>query len=236
MGMPISTISTIRPKKEEGLDMEEPRRWCKEDGDPEEETWWDSRPVYTESFVALGPGDGTKGATDAQRQQVVAPIHAARKQNETLALNTSSPKVEHSEMRGTPSVVFASRRTITEEELAGVTLDTFADEEDEDDFELDWDEDEYSTMDVAECVSEASTPMPSTPIVPTRTLSLPVAVPSTPRRRQTMPISPSSVTLRSGSFQASPKFSTTPVSPPIARSVTRARGFALPSPRTELVL
>jgi hypothetical protein len=218
--------------------MEEPRRWCKEDGDPEEETWWDSRPVYIESFVAPGPGDGPTGAADAQRQLVVAPILAARKQNETLALNISSPKAEHSELQSAPSVVFASRRTIiTEEELAGVALDTFADEEEEDDFELDWDEDEDSSMDATEGISEASTPiMPSTPVVPTRSLTLPVAVPSTPRRRQTMPISPSSVTLRSGSFQASPKFSTTPVSPPIARSVTRARGFALPSPRTELVL
>ena len=235
MGMPtISTITTITPKIEE-LAMEEPRRWCKTDGDPEQESWWDSRPLYTESFVAAGLDEA---AADAERQRVVAPIDAARNQNKTLTLNSSSPKIEHSESQSAISALFTCRRTITEDELAGVALDTFPEEEDEYDFELDWDEEEEdSTMDVAECASDASTPAPSTPVIPTRILPLPVAVPSTPRRRQTMPISPSPVTLRSGSFQASPsKFSTTPVSPSIVRSATRVRGFAVHSPRAELVL
>lgn len=211
-----------------------PRTWCEADGDPD--TWWNTNQIFIESFTTSVVG-GERGTLESDGR-VEAPM-AGLEQN---------VKIEHKDEIQVDTdffQLFPKRYTISEEELACVALDTL-EVDGEDEFELAWDEESDSDdMDVdvelAAVYSDVSTPAPSTPVAAARILSLPISVPSTPEptRRLTLPTSVSSPSTRQNNFHATPSMGSIPIATPssmTARSVARVRGFAVHSPRTELVL
>ncbi|KAG8833504.1 hypothetical protein FRC18_003492 [Serendipita sp. 400] len=259
MGMPlISTHSTPFSSTAKGLmelSMEEggPKRWQELDGDPEEESWWTGKHIFMESFIdpsACAASSSSPVATTASEAQGIRSPVEVQTRNDESGIREDRPVQSHRMLAETPASTwtasgFPGRYTISEQELAQVSLDTIVNEDSEDDFELAWDEgSEYGADDsTSDASSTISTPTPSTPVV-THTVSLPISMPDTPglARRRTMPVptTPSNAAspMRTGSFQMSSSARTPPPSksPIAARSVNRVRGFALASPRTELVL
>jgi hypothetical protein len=151
------------------------------------------------------------------------------------------------------SALFPGRFTISEEELARVTLDSivmdYDNNQDDDDFELAWDEERdeyYEDMDVDETDgphSDASTPAPSTPVIDPVTessdlIALPTRTSSMHEFSTCMLPAPATsinapIPLRQGSLQ----LPTSSMSPPSAApSVSRVRGFVVHNRRIELVL
>lgn len=213
-----------------------PRTWCETDPDPDTDAWWNTKQIFTESFTTdvVGSERGTFGSDG----RIVAPMAGLEQ----------DLKIEHKDEIQVDTdffQLFPKRYTISEEELAHVALDTI-EVDGEDDFELAWDEEIDSDdmdMDIepAAVHSDVSTPTPSTPVAAARIVSLPISVPSTPEptRRRTLPTSVSSPSIRQNSFHATPSMGPIPIatsSSMTTRSVARVRGFAVHSPRTELVL
>lgn len=216
-----------------------PRTWCETDVDPDSDAWWDTNEIFIESFTTSVAG-GERGTALETNGRVKAPA----------VLVDQDVKLEQEKEIQTDTdffQLFPKKYTISEEELAHVQLDTVQ-VDDEDDFELAWDEEELDgddmdvEVDQAAVHSDVSTPTPSTPVSASQTVSLPIAVPSTPgaTRRLTLPMSISSTPIRQNSFPAgTPSMSPIPIATPSSmttRSVARVRGFAVHSPRTELVL
>jgi len=207
-----------------------PRMWCETDPDPDTDAWWNTKEIFIESF--------TSNVAGGERGTIVAPMAGLEQ----------DIKIEHKDEIQVDtdfSQLLPKRYTISEEELARVVLDTVQ-VDGEDDFELAWDEESDSDdmdLDVepAAVHSDVSTPAPSTPVAATRIAPLPISAPSTPdsTRRRTLPTSVSSTPIRQNSFHATPSMSPIPITTPSSmttRSVARVRGFAVHSPRTELVL
>jgi hypothetical protein len=211
-----------------------PRTWCETDVDPDSDAWWNTKQIFIESFTTTV--EASERGTLRSQGRIEAP----------MASLEPDLKIEHKdEMHVDTDLfpLFPKQYTISEDELARVALDTLQ-VDGEDDFELAWDEESDSgDMDVdmdiepAAVYSDASTPAPSTPVAAARIVSLPVSVPSTPARRGTLPTSTTPV--RQNSFHATPSMGSIPIASPSSmttRSVARVRGFAVHSPRTELVL
>ncbi|KAG8834951.1 hypothetical protein FRC17_006254 [Serendipita sp. 399] len=261
MGMPLFSThstpyaSTARALMELSMEEGELRRWQETDGDPEEESWWTGKHVFAELFIdpsaRIAAGSSLPDATTTSEAPGARSAMEAHNPSEASGAREDQPLQRHPLLVGVPPSTwtasgFPGRYTISEQELAQVSLDTIVKDDDEDDFELAWDESsEYGAEEdsTSEASSTISTPTPSTPVA-THTFSLPITVPITPGpvRRRTVPVpttpTPAASPMRTGSFQMSTSARTPPPSKsPIAtRSVNRVRGFALASPRTELVL
>lgn len=226
-----------------------PRRWCEGDADPDEETWWSGREIFIESFIRttggitanmenVSPRDGNQsrsttgfneGTGSCKLMPQVSPIE------KHAAAEPSRPPIE---------LFFPQRFTISEEQLATSQLDTISSDPEED-FELDWETGSDSDMDfhtnssTPDSQSEVSSSPPARSMLRSMT-SIPIAVPRTPTRSRTLPISgtPMATSACQSGFHMSPPAiaSLTSGSPISARSIPRVRGFAVHSPRTELVL
>jgi len=211
-----------------------PRTWCETDADPESDAWWNTKEIFIESFTSNVVASDRGTLEPAQRLEApMASLEQDVKMEQKDEIQTDTDFFQ----------LFPKRSTISEEELARVVLDTI-EVDDEDDFELAWDEESDIDVDMepAAVHSDVSTPAPATPVAATRVVSLPISVPSTPEptRRRTLPMSLSSTPIRQNSYHAStPSMSPIPIATPSSmttRSVARVRGFAVHSPRTELVL
>lgn len=215
-----------------------PRTWCETDVDPDSDAWWNTKEIFIESFASSVAGGerGTVLETNGRIKAPAALVNEDVKLEQENAIPADADLLQH----------FPKKYTISEDELARVELDAVQ-VDDEDDFELAWDdESDAGEMDVdieepAAVHSDASTPTPSTPVAASQTVSLPISIPSTPEatRRRTLPMSISTTPIRQNSFPAgSLSISPVPIATPSSmttRSV-RVRGFAVHSPRTELVL
>lgn len=229
---PVGSVEMNRHDKDKMV-IETPKTWCEADVDPDDDAWWTTKEIYVESFTT--PAVADRGTT----RQATWRLSAASASNEREKGNDEQKKTR-SEFEF--ENLFPPRYTITEHELDAVLLDTVQDEEEEE-FELAWDEEEDDN-DLEDMIIDAeagqdsaiSTPTPSTPVGAARIVSLPMSVPPTPRRR-TLPTSyPSTpvTPIHQNSYQS---MSPIPASGSITtRSVARVRGFAVHSPRTELVL
>jgi len=267
MGRPLISVSFTTHIGSEDLRLDAvpiadagPRQWCEMDADPDQDAWWTEKDVIIESFVdqpvesANAHVVGTEASTTAQP---AANMMATQQDNiDSGKLMQQDPtQIQNHQHNIDLSALFPGRFTISEEELAQVTLDSIvmdegSNDDDDDDFELAWDEerDEYyeEDMDVDEAdgpQSDASTPAPSTPVMDPLTessdlIALPTRASSMHEFSNCMLPAPATsinapVPLRQGSLQL-PTSSMSPQS--ATRSVTRVRGFAVHSPRTELVL
>lgn len=214
----------------------EVRRWNEKDIDPDEEAWWTSKDIIIESFI-----DQPKAK--ASRAHVEEPSTVAQPSRDIVALQENNVKVDKLKSHVTTQIpnqhldvdlaaLFPSRLTISEEELAGVALDSVvsSSEEDDDDFDLVWDEqedeevlDEELDMDIDESDvlhSDVSTPAPSTPVTETSHF---MAIPTTSMHEFTSHcMLPASTTPRQHQMPS--------------RAAVRVRGFAVHNPRAELVL
>lgn len=230
-----------------------PRRWCEKDADPDQDAWWIGKDIVIESFVDW-PVQRASAHVETEAPTIALPeANMAANQQDNIdsgkLMQQGLTQIQNQHIN--PSALFPGRFTISEEELARITLDSIVmDNEDDDDFELAWDEerDEYyeEDMDVDETDgphSDASTPAPSTPVMDPVTessdlIALPTRASSMHEFSTCMLPAPAAsinapIPLRQGTLQ----LPTSSVSPPSAtRSVARVRGFAVHSPRTELVL
>lgn len=236
----------LREEPSAGLVSEEagPRRWCEKDAYPDEDSWWSGKEVFIEAFLEPATSDVRSEAGDSTTAQSLEDslkehLEAYEKENipTEMMRDLQRPESIQEDMQTDDvSTMFPPRYTITEEELANIQLDVRMEEDEEDDFELAWDPDtddynmEFDTE--TEPHSDVSTPAPSTPVISTRSLPLPVP---TPRRQSTvLPVQLTPVRSNSSHTQGmNVMLSSSPMS---ARSVVRVRGFAVHSPRTELVL
>ncbi|KIM34490.1 hypothetical protein M408DRAFT_325884 [Serendipita vermifera MAFF 305830] len=245
----ISAASTTVTVAEDS----EVRRWNEKDIDPDEEAWWTSKDIIIESFIdqpkasaivnSNASAHHVEPSTTAQANPDVEATKNNRVDVDRLMLHVTAQIPNQNQQRDVdPAPLFPGRSlTISEEELAGVTLDSIVstnDNEDDDDFELIWDEDEDEgvvdeelDMDVDEVDvphSDVSTPAPSTPVTePSHFMALPVPATSMHDFASHCML-PMPTTPRQGSIQMGPPTGTRPA--------VRVRGFAVHSPRSELVL
>jgi hypothetical protein len=226
-----------------------PRRWCEKDTDPDEEAWWSGRVIFIESFIqtkatkaenVVSPRDGN------QERSTIAPKESA---SASKLMPKVSPLEKHpvaEPSRQPIELLFPQRFTISEQQLASTQLDTISSDLEED-FELDWETGSDSDMDVYTNTSTPDSQSEVSSSPPTRSMlrsmtTVPIAVPRTPEytRSRTLPISgtPMATSVCQSGFHMSPPAITslTSGSPISARSIPRVRGFAVHSPRTELVL
>jgi hypothetical protein len=267
MGRPLISVSFTTRIGSERLDAVAerhiadagPRRWCEMDADPDQDAWWTGKDVVIESFIDRPVESANAHVVGTEVSTIALPaVNMVATQQDNIdsgkLMQQDPTQIQNHQHNIDRSALFPERFTISEEELARVTLDSIVmgegNNEDDDDFELAWDEesDEYyeEDMDVDEADgphSDASTPAPSTPVMdpftePSDLIALPTRASSMHEFSNCMLPAPATSTnaplpLRQGSLQL-PTSSMGPQS--AARSVVRIRGFAVHSPRAELVL
>jgi len=239
-----------------------PRQWCEKDDDPDEDSWWTSKEVIIESFIDQPRETAGVCAHHHVDAEVSLPVSST-----TMASAAPAPTIVDIQkdlmdsgmlmqqdatvqiQNQYPDPLFPARLTISEEELASVTLDPIVmdddDETNNEDFELVWDqeeEDEQTTidaytseneedMDIDEIDaphSDVSTPAPSTPITETPNFFASATPMHDFGNRCMLPAV-------AAPHQGSPS-SSMGGAPSTPRSVARVRGFAVRNSRTELVL
>ena len=222
---------------------DEVRRWNEKDVDPEEDAWWTSKDIIIESFIdrpkasasTISPHVTAEPSTTTQPSPDIMAVQENNIDNDRLM------QIVTTQIPNTIDVasLFPQRLTISEDELASVTLDSVvaSDEDDDGDFELVWDDEEQVTdeeldMDVDETEAEiphsdASTPAPSTPVTEPSHF---MALPSTATSMHDFASHCMLPSLATPSVQCPVGSQATP------RPTVRVRGFAVHSPRAELVL